>query len=465
MVDLLVKECPVSCTNFLKLCKAKYYNFSQFTTILQNRLCYTGSRGSSTSTKQSDHDSSAWGLVPSATGKRVFLPEMQTPKVAESNADRSFKHKGTLAWVTKSAESGSREISKERGSVLADSKFCISLKDNVGGYETEMAIFGHVVEGQDDALNKINDAILDIKSKPIRPVLILHTHVLEDPFDDIPGLQIPDASPEPNVEQFELIEELSEAMEKGAKDIGDDGEEDDQKRRQVREAASNALTLEIVGDLPFAEVLPEENVLFVCKLNPVTQDDDLELIFSRFGAIRSCEIVRDPKTGDSLQYAFVEFENKEDCERAYFKMDGVVIDDRRIHVDFSQSVSNISKSWREQTNNKRKKAHGSKFVSKTGRDQGSRDERSSRSRSPRGRSENRRDERDRRDDRYKRDDRNRRSDRYRDRDRDQDRRSRDRDRDRYDDRSRRYGRDDRERTRDDRDRRERSGHKDRDRRR
>merc|ERR1719249_230874 len=40
-----------------------------------------------------------------------------------------------------------------------------------------------------------------------------------------------------------------------------------------------------------------------------------------------------------LQYAFVEFEDREACEKAYFKMDNVLIDDRRIHVDFSQSVS------------------------------------------------------------------------------------------------------------------------------
>lgn len=32
---------------------------------------------------------------------------------------------------------------------------------------------------------------------------------------------------------------------------------------------------------------------------------------------------------------------QEDCEKAYFKMDNVLIDDRRIHVDFSQSVSKI----------------------------------------------------------------------------------------------------------------------------
>ena len=67
-------------------------------------------------------------------------------------------------------------------------------------------------------------------------------------------------------------------------------------------------------------------------------DEDLELIFSRFGKVLSCEVIRDKRTGDSLQYAFIEFENKQDCEQAYFKMQGVLIDDHRIHVDFSQSV-------------------------------------------------------------------------------------------------------------------------------
>ena len=74
-------------------------------------------------------------------------------------------------------------------------------------------------------------------------------------------------------------------------------------------------------------------------MNPVTTDEDLETIFSRFGEILSCDIVRDKMTGDSLCYAFIEYEDKEDAEQAYFKMDNVLIDDRRIHVDFSQSVA------------------------------------------------------------------------------------------------------------------------------
>lgn len=71
----------------------------------------------------------------------------------------------------------------------------------------------------------------------------------------------------------------------------------------------------------------------------VFADEDLHLIFSRFGTILSCEIIRDKRTGDSLQYGFIEFENQKDCEQAYFKMQGVLIDDHRIYVDFSQSVS------------------------------------------------------------------------------------------------------------------------------
>lgn len=91
----------------------------------------------------------------------------------------------------------------------------------------------------------------------------------------------------------------------------------------------------------------------MCKLNPVTTDEDLELIFSRFGEIKrsvavsahhrphlislpvhccSCEIIRDWKTGDSLCYAFIEFADEECCINAFSKMDNVLIDDRRIKV-------------------------------------------------------------------------------------------------------------------------------------
>lgn len=77
-------------------------------------------------------------------------------------------------------------------------------------------------------------------------------------------------------------------------DVDYETDEEEHERRR-KEASAAALTLEIVGDLPHAEIKPPENVLFVCKLNPVTRSEDLELIFSRFGTISSCEVMKDKK--------------------------------------------------------------------------------------------------------------------------------------------------------------------------
>ena len=99
----------------------------------------------------------------------------------------------------------------------------------------------------------------------------------------------------------------------------------------------------MLGDLPDADVKPPENVLFVCKLNPVTEDDDLELIFSRFGKIVQCDVIRDYKTGAFCAELRVHRirRRRRELHAAYFKMDGALVDDRRIHVDFSQSVSGL----------------------------------------------------------------------------------------------------------------------------
>lgn len=238
---------------------------------------------------------------------------------------------------------------------LAASQFLITLGDNLDYLDGKATVFGTVVEGF-DVLEQINDAFVDDKGRPLRDIRIRHTVILEDPFEDPAGLSVPPQSPVPSKAQLATVriaddEELDENMD----------EQTMEKMRRERESRAQALTLEMVGDLPFAEVKPPENVLFVCKLNPVTQgnnshlpffkhvtylcffsDEDLNLIFSRFGKILSCEVIRDKRTGDSLQYAFIEFENQKDCEQAYFKMQGVLIDDHRIHVDFSQSVSFIA---------------------------------------------------------------------------------------------------------------------------
>ncbi|KAH0773392.1 hypothetical protein KY290_010529 [Solanum tuberosum] len=91
---------------------------------------------------------------------------------------------------------------------------------------------------------------------------------------------------------------------------------------------------------------PPDNVLFVCKLNPATEEEALYIIFSSLGTVTSAEIIRDHKNGDSHCYAFIKFEDKQSCEQAYFKMDNTQIDDRRIRVDFSQSVAKLWSQYR-----------------------------------------------------------------------------------------------------------------------
>jgi peptidyl-prolyl cis-trans isomerase-like 4 len=287
---------------------------------------------------ESDGGRSIWGLLdPVQAARKTFAPEFK-PKLKHAEM-------GTVSMAT----APNPENPDER---LAGSQFIVTLGPNIDFLDGKAAIFGTVVEGF-DTLEKINTAYIDDKGQPLKDIRLLHTVVLDDPYDDPPGFVEPPESPVPSAAQLATV--------RVAHDESVEAENDPEaleRARREREARAQALTLEMVGDLPFAEVAPPENVLFVCKLNPVTQDDDLELIFSRFGKILSCEIIRDKKSGDSLQYAFIEYTNQKDCEQAYFKMDGVLIDDHRIHVDFSQSVSRIADAWRDTTNMKRRKAAG-----------------------------------------------------------------------------------------------------------
>ncbi|KAJ9208286.1 hypothetical protein DTO021D3_1013 [Paecilomyces variotii] len=330
VIDLLVDASPKACENFLKLCKVKYYNFSPVHSVQKNFTFQTGDPIGPGS-PESDGGSSIWGLLEGPSKKTFSVP--LPPKLKHTE-------RGTVSMATVPSPTDPDER-------LAASQFIVTLGDNLDYLDGKAVIFGKVVEGF-DVLEKINEAFIDDNGRPLKDIRIRHTVILDDPYDDPPGLVEPPESPPPSKAQLATVriaddEELDENMD----------EESMEKLRREREARAQALTLEMVGDLPFAEVKPPENVLFVCKLNPVTQDEDLHLIFSRFGPILSCEVIRDKRTGDSLQYAFIEFENQKDCEQAYFKMQGVLIDDHRIHVDFSQSVSKLSESWRNATNSKR----------------------------------------------------------------------------------------------------------------
>ena len=213
------------------------------------------------------------------------------------------------------------------------SQFFVTLADKIEYLDGKHAVFGHVIEGF-ETLDKINEAYLDREGRPLQDIRIRHVEILgrfilfrpalrswvqirltihvEDPFPDPANMmEIPQSPIKPPDTKLSSIVRISDEEDLQA----EVPEEEAESLRRKTAASASALTLEMIGDLPFAAVRPPENILFVCKLNPVTMDEDLELIFSRFGKILSCEVVRDKKTGDSLQYAFIEFDERESAEQ------------------------------------------------------------------------------------------------------------------------------------------------------
>ncbi|KAH6925162.1 hypothetical protein HPB50_001403 [Hyalomma asiaticum] len=309
-VDLYTAERPRTCLNFLKLCKLKYYNLNLFHKVEQNFVAQTG-------------DPSGTGRGGESMFAKLYGDQARYFEMEKKPRLKHLKL-GTLSMV--GSDDG-----------LHGSQFIITLGENLDSLDGQHGVFGYVAEGF-ETLERINAAVCDGEGRPYQDIRICHTVILHDPFDDPAGLELPDASPEPTLE-------LLRSDRIGAHEVVDDTQgrsmEEIEEEIKAKEARARATVLEMIGDLPDVDAAPPENVLFVCKLNPVTTDEDLEIIFSRFGPVKSCEVIRDRKTGDSLQYAFIEFEEREHCENAYFKMDNVLIDDRRIHVDFSQSVAKL----------------------------------------------------------------------------------------------------------------------------
>ncbi|KAJ9105337.1 Peptidyl-prolyl cis-trans isomerase cyp6 [Naganishia friedmannii] len=353
VVDLDIDSCPRVCENFLKLCKIKYYGLNAFFNGKSTLRLLLSSSLPFLFMSLVSKDFIAQTGDPTATGKggesfaSVYysrLPESEKrgrPPPARYIAPEiknSLKHtaRGTVSMAV--APTGT----SDKGG--CGSQFFITLADNIEYLDGKHSVFGHVVEGF-DVLDKLNDAYVDQDGRPLKDVRIRHIEILEDPYEDPKNLVEPpspirppdDPSVKPRIgEDEELTTDLTE--------------EEEEARKRAQEANASALTLEMIGDLPFANVRPPENILFVCsnvcenrsKLNPVTTDEDLELIFSRFGRILSCEVIRDKKTGDSLQYAFIEFDKQPDAEMAYFKMQNTLIDDRRIWVDLWAVLHDIS---------------------------------------------------------------------------------------------------------------------------
>lgn len=329
VVDLFDDIAPNACTNFLKLCKIKYYNDCEFFRIEKGFVAQTG-----------DPENTGKG------GEAVFA-KCSGAKSALLKPEVSLKlthsRKGRVSLTAAASDTNIGDVNGH------GSQFFITLDDDLTYLDGTHTVFGQVEEGM-DVVDKLASTYVDDSFRPYRILRIRHTIILHDPFDDPDGLPADVPSPEP------IQVDPDDRLGSDDEDMVDDETDEETLRymreaQNEREAKSRAEVLEMIGDIGDADMKPPENVLFICKLNPVTEAEDLEIIFSRFGECNA-DILRDKDTGDSLCYGFIEFDTKAQCEKAYFKMDNVLIDDRRIHVDFSQSVSRLWNAARRSRTNR-----------------------------------------------------------------------------------------------------------------
>ncbi|KAF9007088.1 hypothetical protein BDQ17DRAFT_1351415 [Cyathus striatus] len=89
---------------------------------------------------------------------------------------------------------------------------------------------------------------------------------------------------------------------------------------------------------------PSERV-FVAKLSPAADEEDVERLFSSYGTVKSVEIGRRPD-GASRGFGFVTFENVEDATRAVEKSkadpDAFYHIDRNVVVEFGESAKRLT---------------------------------------------------------------------------------------------------------------------------
>ena len=396
-IDLDTDGSPQLVRNVLKLAKCRYYTNTLIYNVQPHRLCQLGDpRGDGTG------GCSIFGLIDAAQSKlsdvrqsrRRFVKSDGRPLTAAELCERGRLVASEIGGVRDTV--GSQLIltvdGGRSGEGLAldglvglgsggDATTSNAADTTDNGQQGRYLSVGMVVEDEDDVLGKINGLYCDANGRPYADVRIIRAHVLDDPFDDPDGLEdalaargvklepptdtrsngneaaprLATASPAWERPPEEIVERRIGADVALAEDDANVNAEEQEEALRKKEDKSRAVVLEMLGDLPSADIAAPDNVLFVCKLNPVTDDEDLELIFSRFDPNARAEIIRDPDTGDSLCYAFVEFTTKEQCNEAYFKMNNALVDDRRIKVDFSQSVAKV---WNKYTQRKRGGAGG-----------------------------------------------------------------------------------------------------------
>ena len=231
VVDLYDEGEPARiCESFTRLCARKYYHGCLVYQVQSGCLAQTGD--------------------PSGTGKGGCCASHH-----EGDAQRFIRHTPTddrqkhdragLVSVVSMGSQGNEHV--------YGSQFFFTLRDedldhlDSGGH----MIIGEVAEGL-DVLKKLGALYLDSQGRPWEDVRIQHTHVLENPFSPVECPPSPDRKPETPHKDEKVTARVAYGQAKDAHDGLTAAERASQEAD--KKARSQAEVLEMIGDLPHADV-------------------------------------------------------------------------------------------------------------------------------------------------------------------------------------------------------------------
>lgn len=160
VIDLYPDKCPLTCKNFLKVCKINYYDECLFHKVQKDFIAQTG-------------DPTGTGTGGDSIYKLLYGEHVRFVG-SEIHPELNHSKTGTVAMAS-------------AGENLSASQFYFTLRDDLDYLDGKHTVFGKVAEGF-DTLTKINEAYLDAQGRPYINVVIHKTHILEDPFEDPPQL-------------------------------------------------------------------------------------------------------------------------------------------------------------------------------------------------------------------------------------------------------------------------------------
>jgi RNA recognition motif-containing protein len=95
-----------------------------------------------------------------------------------------------------------------------------------------------------------------------------------------------------------------------------------------------------------------DNKLYVGNLPFSTTEEDLRSMFAQAGTVVSVSLIKDRDTGRSRGFAFVEFSNQAEAEKAVSLFNNTPLDNRTLKVNIARPKEDSGK-YRRQGGNRR----------------------------------------------------------------------------------------------------------------